>query len=123
MNDTALLDRQGSTHVRAQVMPLPELEDVIQEIGRLLKPGGTFAAVVSGDLPPGDAYAAFLAIWRELFLREGQVFTAFSASSQDLHRFISESQDILKFYESKQMLPHSRERLREGTFLLSRRGS
>jgi SAM-dependent methyltransferase len=47
------------------LMLMDDVEEVVREIARVLKPGGVFAAIVGGDLPPEGAYADFLAILRE----------------------------------------------------------
>jgi len=46
------------------LMLMDDVEAVVREIGRVLKPGGVFCAVVGGDLPSEGAYADFLAILR-----------------------------------------------------------
>ena len=66
---------------RAQALPLPdgsqdavlchlalmlmdEVEGVIAELRRVLRPGGTFGAVLGGGLRAGDAFALYMDLWR-----------------------------------------------------------
>ncbi|HET9652644.1 MAG TPA: class I SAM-dependent methyltransferase [Usitatibacter sp.] len=55
------------------MMLMDPLEDVIQQVRRVLKPGGVLAAVVNGEMVRGDAWEAFAKLARSLVEREGKV--------------------------------------------------
>lgn len=48
---------------------MSEVEAVVAEIARVLQPGGTFAAIVGGGPRGEDAFARFLDLLRETYLR------------------------------------------------------
>jgi hypothetical protein len=54
-------------------MLLDDIETVVSEIGRVLRSGGTFSAMVGTPSPVRDALSVFVAIQRSLLERTGAV--------------------------------------------------
>ena len=52
------------------LMLMDPVEEAIAQVARVLKPGGTFGAVVNGAPVPGDAWHAFSSAARQLMSRE-----------------------------------------------------
>jgi SAM-dependent methyltransferase len=52
------------------LMLMDPVEPVVRQIARVLKPGGSFVALVSGDMVRGDAWEAFVSVARSLVAEE-----------------------------------------------------
>jgi SAM-dependent methyltransferase len=53
------------------LMLMDDVEAVVASIRRVLRPGGTFSAVVGGDLRRGDAFEVFVELVRAAYERDG----------------------------------------------------